>query len=444
MPFKQQARLAISSQGMLCFTRPSLDPFTPTGPCPINELAIELLTLILHYTSTVNHAPLLVCARWRLAYEPILHRKVTIGDEEGWEATRYQRRLTQVFTPDCAVGRYVRLLYLTLNHPKAVLSRLFINIINECPGITSLSLHSMSLNIQPIFEAVGRLSRLENLDVGARRIEPGGFPLQMIVPNVRRCPLKTLRLSRHGLGEEHTPGVEWAPQSYTAPQSMLKEMSRLSQDLSTPIETMCIYEPYTPPAVTELLLNWPNALINIRFGYLCHARYRYNCDDLQRILDRQHASLQEIEIGNYGDLKIPNFSQYCNLRRLSLAMYNLLEEEPVIAAIKLNAPNLAYIRGSFDTEDQHQASCSAFGTAEIDWMQRFVSHKHPGGKLKSLRSMEFDLNPATPYSPHVLPWPWKHIENARHSVFHEAGIELICIPSLTEKEWAQKIAENIE
>ncbi len=440
-----QTRLGISPQGTLCISSQPTDS-QPTGPCPITRLPTELLTDILSLAAAFNSTSPIpqVCKHWHRAYEPVLYHTLQLGNDDR-EARLQSHRLRQALIQKPRLGGYVRMLDVVLYNPREGTCRLVVDVMKMCPGVRALALSSTKSTIlQTICEAGARLHRLEELSMGVRSIERGGLPLQMVLANFKHRPLRVLHLSRYGLGEEHTPYVEW-PTPRSVAQKGLDELSQLvPRQGTTHMTTMTLYDPYAPPAAAEILLRWPKALVHLSITGIFHGHHggNYTVEALQRMLDIHRPSLQTVRIGNYsGELPgIPDFRSFPKLHQLWLSMYNFLSEDSFIAALKLTTPRLAHLHTSFDTEDQHRASHSAFGSAEAEWMERFIAGKTPKGTLSNLQSMEIEYRPDSPYIEHI-PWPWTHLQECQKSL-RQSVFNLINSPSWTREEWFDIIAET--
>ena len=491
----RQTRLAVADDGTL-YVKKSHDLPAHGGRCAINELPLELLTQILHEAARLEQAENrwsqhpksntyscpLVCKHWRLAHEPVSYRTITIS-LAGLPATRnlrtqFYRCLHQAFIQHSSLGGHVRELKLELQDRYQRRIGLIIDIINSCPGIRYVNIHlAPSIKLSAIFEAAGNIPRLEKLKLGFWSLDNGGIPLQLVLTKFKQPSLKKVHLSRVGLGDraiavtDHTRPV-------TVPEETSLDVMRLIDGSPVLIETLELSEPYVPAAITEMLLTWPKALVHLRMNMLCHANYRYNVHNLQKILDVQRHSLQTVALGVYPTWRefpsgIPDFSQYSSLRYLKMSMDNLLSEDPKVAATKLTAPSLVKVCGDFATEDQHEASLQAFGSAEHDWLVKFAScktfHRNDqhqdgisgfhmimdntsgllatrvsAGILQKLETMQIEYHPQDYWSTLVdIPWPWKEMQKARE-VVSRFSLNLIYEPTYTEQDWAQKAAKSVQ
>ena len=454
MPFTRpprQTHLARSRDG-LCIWRPPPLVARRTGPCVIETLPIEILTQILHIVKAAedqDHAPGSVNKLWQAAYKPVICHTIELNGSAKRKATRYHNHLHQTFKQNVALGSLVRKLDLLLDKVTDERRALLADVVALCTGLKSLSIDSMTNDIEPIYEATRNLSRLEDCRAGYRDLNRGGLPLSMVVTNLARCPLKTLYLSRLGLGAALTPQRRHFYErelDATVMENMLQATYTLLKDIPhSSIEKLTLCEPYAPPAVIELLVAWPRALLSIEFRSLNFSPLDYNSHHLQKILDTQHRTLRKISIGNYGRLggrSIPDFCFYPCLRDLHISMYNLLEERPSNAATKLSSPQLSYIRGDFATEDQHQARWNAFEQGELDWMRQFIGYRDvSGARLAALQSIEIHLHPDPPYSGEDIEWPWEYLEKAKEVVEKE-GVEFVSEPSWTRGRWRRLIDEG--
>ena len=435
------------------------------GQCPINKMPIELLTQILEEVTGIEpwgtprgpdfNDPQLVCKYWWEAYEPVLYRKIILYDpvcgvqnDHDQLGRRHRKRepgqrrnllqwLQKKFSEHPRFGSYVRALHVMVERGSSrKIWDEMIKVISLCPGISTLEvLGSNPDDLRPVIEAAGRLSRLKTLKV---QPEIEALVLQTVLKTFNPCKLNKLTLVTFGMQDDPSPDPH------------------LFRDRSASIKHLDLWNPVGSRNILSRLVAWPSSLEAITFRGLGGGAYQYTMPDLQEMLDVQSASLQLIEIGDYSEKsqdiwggqtsirssRIPDFSQYPNLRALALYKENLFGENPNAAALKLTAPQLVLIRIFMASLDQvGHGLISDFGPTENSWMNDFASNRAYKSLLKNLKTVELDFGSEVycstePEDAENLAWPWAYFEEARKT-FDKFGVKLKCMPApwITGEGW---------
>ena len=142
---------------------------------------------------------------------------------------------------------------------------------------------------------------------------------------------------------------------------------------------LTVNEPWAHPAVMEVLLTSPRALVSVTLNLVCYSNFKYPLLELQRILNLHKGTLQELRMQMFPTNipRIPDLSQFARLRHLSISMYNLMTEEAIIAASKLTAPNLTHIFGRLMTDFVGADPRYTEEESQYRWMTNFSSYKSP-------------------------------------------------------------------
>lgn len=277
----------------------------------------------------------------------------------------------------------------------------------------------------------------------------------------------TLRLSGYGLGVQFEAHARtWGVVTEAELNSALPPaLYRTGQ-----VQKLVLTDPNCPPEVSERLMLWPAALVDISIkdegGY--ELEQHFTVQGVQRILDVQRCSLKRIHIHRivnsfrHDARQSPDFSHYPCLEHLRISGQNIVgKEAPQDAARKLSAPQLRSVTFVFQPYPRRYRSTD-FRQEEARWCQEFARLKaelYPNSKLEEI-SIVFDL-PESELDPEaecirkqsrraegrpVLPdedytiWPWLFIKQASAAV-RMYNLKIKFNPGMAEAEWNRLVSQ---
>ena len=454
----RQTYLGVSQQRMLrILPQRRLPPSLPREKCFLDILPDELLAEILDYFAPAtycSHHPLyehclsilLVCKRWLRLYEPMLYRRLDLGNST-WEISRRTSQRFKVLQEHSDIQNHVRAIDIQLrNRPSEATCRMIAAIIGRCKATRILSLQTeWDIIVWPIIHAVKDLPRLAVLRLYGHGDGPS---LQAIFAHFKQPTLKELRLCRYGIGRSGQLKAPWLP-LVPFSQAEAEEFSRSAHQHTTSVTALELTDPSAPPHITEILLEWPEYLLRLSMTFLANSVYggQYTLGAIQRILDLHCKSLQDVKIGIIpGPQKgIPDFSRFYQLQKLEISAYDLLDEKPYDAFARLAAPTLRHLTMDFHTEDQHSESSTNFADREVHWLEKFVSCKTSEGQFCKLEIILVKFNPecnSWSVAEEAMTWPWEYLQQAKQILSLQNVTLAWSVPSCTRREWEEMIADR--
>jgi len=446
-----QSYLGSSPQRTLIIVPPPPRPSPPPGKCVISTLPDELLAQILDHLAPTNpyryhpdYADCLqipiVCERWRRLYEPILYRRIDLGDSSQRES-HCTASLLKIFEERSSIAGHVRDICVNILPPsRNDTCRAVAHVVQCCKSLRELSLHmEMPPAVWPIIHAASKIPRLERLRLINFEYGPA---LQMTLAHFVMPSLKELELRGYGLSFNNKPGARW----HHVAQSTFPDLDHIFSKhfYNGAVTALNLTDPSVPPGVTKRLLQWPAHLARLSIRSLTCSPYveLYTVDAMQQLLDTQRRSLQHVVVGMiHGETKgIPNFSHFQHLQTLQLSKHNLLAETPYEAALKLSSPLLRHLSISSCNEDQHEAIRNVFATDQIRWLEDFASHITAKGTASNRLDTIFVI-----FYPGVIlgdfdevedqTWPWEYLEQAVQALSRYNVTLTYTEPFYTKQMW---------
>ena len=307
-------------------------------------------------------------------------------------------------------------------------------------------------------------NKLQTLNFAANIATCG---LETVLKHCDMVSLRTLSLSTYGGCHGDDPGGEWPFGSQSNLESSLKRLSSLFTDhcgrgLMT---TLRLSHPAVDASITKSVVQWPARLVRFDLTMVKYTEYahQYTAFAVQKMLDHHKESLECVRLGILSQDQgstyfIPDLSQFLRLRTLQLSSYNLLQENPLVAAEKLggNACMLKYLDVSFSMEIPDPDTFYDFQLDDVQWFRDFVTrmksqdvtpNRSPSQRLDSIHincnpvqhlpTFEICI-PALKDRIRVHPWPWEHVDQAAKAV-GKLGIKMTYTATFTKREWVRGV-----
>lgn len=463
----RQYYLGSSPQRTLCLiSGPSHLPPVALGKCYISKLPDELLAEVFAYLSpetdyfdkpTYEQCPPipLICKHWERVYDATLYREISFVERSGWQRRRTSN-LVKALQQQPELSKHVRKISVQLQHPSEAICRVIADTINSCRAIRDVSLRlDWSSNVWPIVQAVGKLPRLEKLQLFGEY--DWGPSSQMIVEYFAQPTLRHLRLYGYGLGSRDEPRAPCLPTQISS-QDEIDKLSDLAHSHTSALMSLALQGPSALPHCTKILLNWPSRLVELSLSLLTHSAYKqhYTLDAVGSILDIHRESLQRITVGIISKKEsnanswtmsgIPDFSKFHGLQELRLSAYNVLAEKPSDAATKLAAPLLRHLDMNYYKEykDQDMEFQDGFAEEQVRWMADFATHTSAAKRGNKLESIVIDFDPdqyqcISLYERKEI-WPWEYLEQAEQEMTRCNIAMTHSEPIYTRDAWYQMVA----
>ena len=331
----------------------------------------------------------------------------------------------------------VRAIHMSVSNPNQNTCNNIARIVAHCKAISKVSLHTdkdMPNHASSLFDAIQNLPRLESLHLS----RPS---LQTVLGRFDLPSLKTLDLSRYGIGDRGNLSAPW-PLDVPTSQQDLDQLLPYNRYHTGTVTSLSLSDPSTPLRVTEHLLRWPARLQKLSLTSLTHTKRarEYSLTSIERLLGMHCKSLRFIEIGiiPWANDGMPNFSGFPYLEQLHLSR-RLLAETPSDALSKLAAPCLHHVAMSFSTEDQHSEDYKEFATGQVRWFADFAALKTSEYPTSRLETIFVHFNPTD--SPfwfsdfEDVTWPWVYLDEAAQIVAQH-GLKLTYSePGWSKQEW---------
>ncbi|MCJ1431890.1 hypothetical protein MMC27_001246 [Xylographa pallens] len=348
-------------------------------------------------------------------------------------------RLLNNLSEHPARGSYVREVSFMLWRPKTVAWERAYSLLSCCRHIRSASLHvDLTADALPLIELLAT-HPLRQLSLSGHSSGPA---LKMLLDYFSLSTLQYLYLSRYGVTTGQ-PAAEWK-RTILVPvsQDVLDQFLPPHRLYTSPLTTIILSDPSTPPEVSAHLLRWPRRLETLTLTGLNHSVYNgdYTLPGIQRMLDVQCKSLKRIHLGIFRGGS-PDFSAFSCLEWLSISMWQLQETEPAIVFRKLAAPRLRVLRISFSPEDQHSESHTDFTQPVVNWFSDFAAckTKNSAATASGLETIlvVFKPNIGSWLGREILdcPWPWDNLEEAARRVSEHNITLTYDEPTCTRQIW---------
>ncbi|KAG6991311.1 hypothetical protein G7Y79_00053g087940 [Physcia stellaris] len=309
--------------------------------------------------------PLLrVCKRWQLLSDPLLVRKLEVG-QGGWLSPQNERttELLVKFFRNPSLCRHVRTLAIRMPmmHHLETLKYCtpIADLISLCALVREIYLGFEWTTIPiPIAHAIAGLSDLKILRLTGSNED--GVLMRPVIRYFGHPSIQSVRVE--GLSERETTTA-----------SCLEVVKAAGTSKAT---KLCISDPNVEPMTTKRLVEWPQRLEELTITVAHHRPYanHYNTQWLQEILDVHRESLRYISIGPiYGSRRmIPDFSAYPSLRKLQVPACGLFAETPATISENVSASCLEEMIIDFETDDSHtNDDGTEISKAQVDWFSGF-------------------------------------------------------------------------
>lgn len=382
-----------------------------------------------------NCKPLLVplprvCRLWNQLATPLLYRQLSTDFRQS-----DHRQLNHLLRTLHTHPRYY-------THVRELrLDELFLTPTADVEFLKKASPHVRSLDVTDLclgymkhdaFSAIGSM-KLEKLVMTGRWCKPA---FDYLVKDGALDMLHTLQLYISEYECNHTCFVEMPVEPY-----------------SLPIQHLTISADTWSSKKWEEMVSLSRSLRSLNIDMTATAReWCVNTDAIyttaiQRILNLQRESLQEIEITEFWSEdkdRVVDLSSFPNITSLNFHYRNLLyQTSPEDASRKLSCPQLERLSIDMNFNDQQHNGYVEVDEEELNWLVGFINDRRERLSIDKLQEIHIDFRPGedihddwiTRYM-NKSPWPTERIEVAAKRL-KQLGIRLSWHePFWTKEEWA--------
>lgn len=477
----QQSLLGSSLQGELCIVLRSSHIEQPIK-CFISALPDELLTQILDFVSPPKRGYndgeyqkslryLRVCRRWRRVYESILYRFPDLGSLDS-STFRLPSILLRTLEQRPDLGICVSKFEFKFSgfYRRTSVYPTLAELLHSChSSVRHVKVHAhwedaAFWNVIHCLQVCGRLHTLHISSISTHpRVACG---LKTILEQCDIPSLRTLTIDRYGICPAENPSASTRACYHRILDLLVDGLSNLLRGRrgKGAMTTLRVRVPSIPVHITDQLVQWPARLVSFSLTILGRTVFfrQYTAVWAQQMLDYHRESLENVELGmlsrsDRSPLLMPDFSQFPKLRTLQLFSYNLLAEEPLVAAAKLigGTSTLKHLQICFEREDEPWGATEGFGPTQLQWFQAFLTAPitmtesiSPDDRLfHSLDTIHIRFEPDVditsdlqddsqplPAKNDVPPWPWRHVDQAA-SAASKLGVKMKYAAKFTRREW---------
>jgi hypothetical protein len=342
---------------------------------------------------------------------------------------------------------HAKAIYIQLSSPNQNTCNNIAMIVAYCKATRSIMLCTDLTHLTlPLLDAMANLPSLESLRLSGSSSGPS---IHMVLDHFDLPSLKSLELSRYGIGKGTDPSAQW-PSYVPATQLDLDRLLSPDRYHTGNVTSLVLSDPSTPPGASEQILRWPAHLERLSIISLTHSSYarEYTLESIERLLSMHRQSLKFVTIGIVGGGRrgMPDFSCFHFLEELHLSAYELFSETPSNALAKLAAPYLRHLSMTFSTEDQHSESVRGFAMEQVRWMADFAALKasaYPTSRLETIYiGFNPDDNPFWWSDFEDVTWPWDYLDQAVQILAQHGLVLTYSQPTWPKQEWEKFVEQG--